>query len=112
MNLITLDSPAYLITPMDNSILTLAHLLNVGLDTPFNLRAHYLFLVVDLETQSLIEIASDYATDSDVEVSSKVFSEIIMDIASGMAVKTAFEKQGYTYGNNQSKSLLSSRYST
>ena len=105
MNLITLYSPGSLTTPMDSSILTLAHLLNVGLDTPSNLRNPYLFLVVDLETQSLIEIASDYATGSDIEVSSKTFSEIIMDIASGMSVKTAFERQGYTYENDQSTPL-------
>ena len=105
MNLITLYSPRYLTTPMDNSILTLAHLLNVELDTPFNTKNPYLFLAVDRKTESLVEIASDYAMDLDVEVSSKVFSEIIMDIASGMPVKTAFEKQGYTYGNDQSTPL-------
>ena len=105
MNLITLDSPAYLITPMDSSILTLAHLLNVGLGKPFNTNVPYLFLVVDRETQSLLQISSDYAMELDIEVSSKTFSEIIMDIASGMSAITAFEKQGYTYGNNQSMSL-------
>ena len=105
MNLITLDSPACLITPMDCSILTLAHLLNVELDTPFNLKVPYLYLIVDAETQRLIQISSDYSTESDVEVSSKIFSEIIMDIASGMAVITAFEKQGYTYENDQSTTL-------
>ena len=97
MNLITLDSPEYLTTPMDSSILTLAHLLNVELDTPFNTRDPYLFLVIDRETQSLIRISSDYAMELDIEVSSKVFSEIIMDITSGMSVITAFEKQGYTF---------------
>ena len=105
MNLITLDSPAYLITPMDSSILTLAHLLNVELGKPFNTNVPYLFLVIDRETQSLLRISSDYLNASDIEVSSKVFSEIIMDIASGMPVKTAFERQGYTYENDQSKPL-------
>ena len=105
MNLITLGSPGYLTTPMDSSILTLAHLLNVKLDTPFNTNVPYIFLMVGKKTESLVEIASDYAMDSDVEVSSKVFSEIIMDIASGMPVKTAFEKQGYTYENDQSTLL-------
>ena len=100
MNLITIGSPGYLTTPMDSSILTLAHLLNVELDTPFNPRDPYLLLAVDQKTESLIEIASDCATESDVEVSSKIFSEIIMDIASGMSVITAFEKQGYTYEND------------
>ena len=100
MNLITLESPGYLTTPMDSSILTLAHLLNVKLDIFFNPRDPYLFLMVDQKTESLVEITSDYATEFDVEVSSKIFSEIIMDIASGMSVKTAFEKQGYTYGND------------
>lgn len=105
MNLITLYSPGCLTTPMDNSILTLAHLLNVGLGNPFNTNVPYLFLVIDVETQSLIQISSDHVRESDVEVSSKIFSEIIMDIASGMPVKTAFEKQGYTYENDQSTPL-------
>lgn len=105
MKLITLDSPGYLTTPMDSSILTLAHLLNVELGKPFNTDVPYLFLLIDRETQSLIQISYDYARESDVEVSSKVFSEIIMDIASGMSVITAFEKQGYTYGNDQSMLL-------
>ena len=105
MKLITLDSPAYLITPMDSSILTLAHLLNVELGKPFNTNVPYIFLVIDRETQSLLRISSDYPNASDIEVSSKVFSEIIMDIASGMSVITAFEKQGYTYGNDQSTPL-------
>ena len=105
MNLITLYSSEDLTTSMDSSILTLAHLLNVDLGKPYNTNAPYLFLVIDRETQSLIRISSDYAMELDVEVSSKVFSEIIMDIASGMSVKTAFEKQGYTYGNDQSTPL-------
>ena len=105
MNLITLGSPGCLTTSMDSSILTLAHLLNVELGKPFNANVPYLFLVIDQETQSLIQISSDYPRDADIEVSSKVFSEIIMDIASGMPVKTAFEKQGYTYENDQSTPL-------
>ena len=105
MNLITLYSPGCLTTPMDSSILTLAHLLNIELGKPFNTNFPYLFLVIDRETQSLIQISYDYSRESDVEVSSKVFSEIIMDIASGMSVKTAFEKQGYTYENDQSTPL-------
>ena len=97
MNLITLSSPEYLTTPMDSSILTLAHLLNIGIDTLFNTNVPYMYLVVDEVTHRLIQISSDYSADADVEVSSKTFSEIIMDIASGMAVITAFEKQGYTF---------------
>ena len=97
MNLITIASPGCLTTPMDSSILTLAQLLNVGLGKPYNTNAPYLFLVIDRETQSLLRISSAYINASDVEVSSKTFSEIIMDIASGMSVITAFEKQGYTF---------------
>ena len=97
MNLITLYAPGCLTTPMDSSILTLAHLLNVELDNPFNIAGPYLFLDIDQETQSLIQISSDYPRDADIEVSSKTFSEIIMDIASGMSVNMAFERQGYTY---------------
>ena len=100
MNLITLDSPEYLVTPIDSSILTLAHLLNVEFGKPFNTNAPYLFLVIDRETQSLLRISSDYPNASDIEVSSKTFSEIIMDIVAGMSVITAFEKQGYTYEND------------
>lgn len=105
MNLITLYSPWDLTTSMDSSILTLARLLNVDLDASFNANVPYIFLEVDVETHRLIQISSDYHRESDVEVSSKVFSEIIMDIASGMAVNTAFERQGYTYENAQSTPL-------
>ena len=105
MNLTTLNSPGCLTTSMDSSILTLAHLLNIELGKPFNANLPYLFLVIERETQSLIKISYDYARESDIEVSSKVFSEIIMDIASGIPVKTAFESQGYTYENDQSTSL-------
>ena len=105
MNLITLYAPGCLTTPMDSSILTLAQLLNVNVDTSLNTNVPYLFLIIKRETQNLFQISSDYGRESDVEVSSKVFSEIIMDITSGMSVITAFEKQGYTYGNDQSTSL-------
>ena len=104
MNLITLYSPWDLTTSMDSSILTLARLLNVDLDASFNANVPYIFLEVDVETHRLIQISSDFRRDADIEVSSKVFSEIIMDIASGMAVNTAFEKQGYTYENARSTS--------
>ena len=93
MNLITLYSPGSLITPMDSSILTLAHLLNVELGKSFNTNVPYLFLLIDRETQSLLRISSDHARESDVEVSSKVFSEIIIDIASGIPVNDAMLKQ-------------------
>ena len=36
-------------------------------------------------------------TLNDVRVTPEVFSKILMDIASGMEIKTAFEKQGYTF---------------
>ena len=97
MNLITLQYPGVLITPMDSSILTLAHLLNVELDILFNPKVPYLFLEIDRETQSLIQISSDYSRKSDVEVSSKVFSEIIMDIASGIHVNDAMFKQNILF---------------
>ena len=35
--------------------------------------------------------------DSDVLIPNKTYSEILIDIASGMEIKTAFEKQGYTF---------------
>ena len=98
MNLITLDSPTYLTTRMGNSILTLAHLLNIGIDTPFNTRVPYMYLVVDEVTHRLIQISSDYSADADVEVSSKVFSEIIMDIASGIPINDAMLKHNILVG--------------
>ena len=93
MNLITLYYPGDLITPMDSSILTLAHILNIELDILFNPKVPYLFLEIDRETQSLIQISSDYSWKSDVEVSSKVFSEILIDVASGIPVNDAMLKQ-------------------
>lgn len=41
----------------------------------------------------------------DVYTTPDVFLNILLDIASGMSAITAFEKQGYTYENDQSTKL-------
>ena len=45
-----------------------------------------------------LELSSFYLRrSSDVEVSTKVFCEILMDIKSGLTVLEAYKKQGYTF---------------
>ena len=45
-----------------------------------------------------LELSSFYLRrSSDVELSTKVFCEILMDIKSGLTVLEAYKKQGYTF---------------
>ena len=67
------------------------------LDIPFNIddTSDHLF-IKEPDTGLCIE-SFHFRRDSDVEVSSKVFCEILMDIKAGMSGRKAFNKQGYNY---------------
>lgn len=89
MKLHNVIAPSYLIVDPDSSIVDLAYLLGLDHDH-FHIHAntHHKF-------QGLTSYMSP--TLRDVRVSPEVFSKILIDIASGMEIKTAFEKQGYTF---------------
>lgn len=95
MKLHNVIAPSYLTVDPDSSIVDLAYLL--GLDVNVDL-AHDHFHIHANTKHKFQELTSYMSpTLRDVRVSPEVFSKILIDIASGMEIKTAFEKQGYTF---------------
>ena len=95
MKLCRLLAPSYLTVDPDRSIADLAYLL--GLDVNVDLDADHFYMHSD--TKHKFQALTSYMSPTlkDVRVSPEVFSKILIDIASGMEIKTAFEKQGYTF---------------
>lgn len=97
MKLRSLLTPSYLTVDPDSSIVDLAYLL--GLTVNVDLGDDHFHMHISTE-HKFLELTSYLApTLNDIKVSKEVFSKILIDIASGMEIKTAFEKQGYTYEN-------------
>ena len=94
----TVMSSTYLIADIDNRILDLIYILNLRMD----IKPHddHLYLATDRQGGLDKVFSHRSKTANDVRVSVEVFSEILIDIASGMKVKQAFERQGYTYISN------------
>ena len=95
MKLRRLLAPSYLTVDPDSSIVDLAYLL--GLDVNVDLSHDHFH--IHANTKHKFQELSSYMspTANDIKVSKEVFSKILIDIASGMEIKTAFEKQGYTF---------------
>ena len=93
MGLIKLYSRETLITAISDEVSDLA----AFLDVPTNIdRADdHIYINVFNSTVSLNTFNNRRA--SDVMVSPKVFCEVLMDIKSGMSVREAYNKQGYTF---------------
>ena len=87
--------PSYLTVDPDSSIVDLAYLL--GLDVDVDLDDDHFHIHAD--TKHKFQELTSYKSPTlrDVRVTPEVFSKILIDIASGMEIKTAFEKQGYTF---------------
>ena len=95
MKLHRLLAPSYLTVDPDSSIVDLAYLL--GLDVEVDL-SHDHFHIHANTHHKFQELTSHmFPALTDVRVTPEVFSQILIDIASGMEIKTAFEKQGYTF---------------
>ena len=95
MKLQHLPAPSYLTADPDNSIVDLAYLLGLDVDVDLN---HDHFHIHANTIHQFKSLTSYMFPDlKDVRVTSEVFSKILIDIASGMEIKTAFEKQGYTF---------------
>ena len=94
MKLHRLLAPSYLTVDPDSYIVDLAYLL--GLDVDVDLDDDHFHIHADTKHnfQGLTSYMSP--TLGDVRVTPEVFSKILIDIASGMEIKAAFEKQGYT----------------
>ena len=93
MGLIKLYSRETLITAISDEVSDLA----AFLDIPTNIdRADdHIYISVFNSTVSISTFINRRA--SDVMVSTEVFCEVLMDIKSGMSVREAYNKQGYTF---------------
>ena len=95
MKLRRLLAPSYLTVDPDSSIVDLAYLL--GLNVVVDLSHDHFHIHANAKHKFQALTSYRPSTSRDVRVSPEVFSKILIDIASGMEVKTAFEKQGYTF---------------
>lgn len=95
MKLHNVIAPSYLTVDPDNSIVDLAYLLGLDVNVDFDHDHFHIHANTHNKFQELTSYMSP--TIRDVRVTPEVFSKILIDIASGMEIRTAFEKQGYTF---------------
>ena len=93
MGLIKLYSREALITAISDEVFDLADFL--GIPTNIDHADDHIYIIVFNSTVNISTFINRRA--SDVMVSPKVFCEILMDIKSGMSVREAYNKQGYTF---------------
>ena len=94
MGLIRLPSHQSLITETSTELVNLASFLEIRAD--INLEDDHIFIVDKVGALSLGSFP--VRRDTDVLISNKAYSEILIDITSGMTVLEAYNKQGYTFG--------------
>lgn len=93
MGLIHLLSHQYLITEISDELIILAAFLEIPAD--IELEDDHIFIVDKVGALSLSSFCM--RRDSDVLISNKTYSEILIDIRSGMTVLEAYNKHGYTF---------------
>ena len=93
MELTHLFSHQSLITEISDELLNLASFLEIPAD--ISLEDDHIYIVDKVGALSLGSFFM--RRDSDVLIPNETYSEILLDITSGMEIKTAFEKQGYTF---------------
>ena len=93
MGLIHLYSHQSLIAEISDELLNLASVLEIPAD--IDLEDDHMFIVDRVGALSLGSFI--VRRDTDVESSNKIYSEILIDITSGMTVLEAYNKQGYTF---------------
>ena len=94
MELTHLFSHQSLITEPSDELLTLASFLEIPAD--IDLEDDHIFIVDKVGTLSL---GSFHARrESDVLIPNETYSELLIDITSGMTVLEAYNKHGYTFG--------------
>ena len=95
MGLIQLPSHQSLITNPSDELLNLASFLEIpaGID----LEDDHIFIA---DKVGALSLGSFHARqDTDVVISNKAFSDLLIDITSGMAILEAYNKHGYTFGH-------------
>ena len=95
MELTHLFSHQSLITEISDELLNLASFLEIPAD--IDLEDDHIFIVDKVGALSLGSFFM--RRDSDVLISNKEYSEILLDITSGMTVLEAYNKHGYTFGH-------------
>ena len=83
-----------MITEISDELLNLASFLEIPAD--IDLEDDHIFIVDKVGTLSLGSFF--WRCESDVLISNKTYSEILMDIAAGMTALEAYNKHGYTFG--------------
>ena len=93
MKLTRLLSHQSLITDISDELLNLASFLEIPAD--IDLEDDHIFIVDKVGTLSLGSF--HVRRESDVLISNKTYSELLMDITSGMTILEAYNKHGYTF---------------
>ena len=93
MELTYLFSHQYLITEISDEVLTLASFLEIPAD--ICLEDDHIFITEKVGALSLGSFHS--RREYDVVIPNETYSELLIDIASGMTVLEAYNKQGYTF---------------
>ena len=94
MELTHLFSHQSLITETSAEFLTLASFLEIP--AAIDLEDDHIYIANKVGALSL---GSYHARrESDIVISNKAFSDLLIDIASGMTILEAYNKQGYTFG--------------
>lgn len=96
MELTRLLSHQSLITEISDELLNLASFLEIPAGD-VDLEDDHIFIVDKVGALSLGSF--HVRRESDVLISNKAYSDLILDITSGMTVLEAYNKQGYTFGH-------------
>ena len=93
MELTHLFSHQSLITEISDELLTLASFLEIPAD--IDLEDDHIYI---LNKVGALSLGSFHARrESDVVISNKTFSDLLLDIRSGMTILEAYNKHGYTF---------------
>ena len=93
MRLIHLFSLQSLITEPSDGLLTLASFLEIPAD--IDLEDDHIYIA---DKVGALSIGSFHVRrESDVVISNKAFSDLLLDITSGMTILEAYNKHGYTF---------------
>ena len=94
MELKHLPSHQSLIAEISEELVTYAAFLDIPAD--IDMQDDHVFISGNEEEFSLASL--HFRGDSDVEIPTELFCEILMDIKAGMTILEAYNKHGYTFG--------------
>ena len=95
MSLQLLNSADRLITDIDSVIINLCKQLEIA-ERWINMEHDHMYLAL-ADSPEIFLTSASMRLKEDVYITPDIFLNIILDIASGMPTKLAYEKQGYTF---------------